>query len=315
MAPKVSVIIPTYNRRDYLIEAVESVLAQTYQDFEIIVVDDGSNDNTEIHFAEFIQRTPAAKGRIFYCKQKNSGPAIARNHGIFRSCGEYIAFLDSDDLWYPEKLEKQVGVLDENPEIDLVYADCYSGESRNDPNQNGFFVSENLFSGYIFERIAQNNIFWTSSLLLRRNVFILAGVFDPTLRSSEDYDLWLRICYYHQCYYIPEVLGLFRKHDNRMTKSIRFSEYAARTLEVQMVRWKDKPDLIKVFRCRAISHYIGTSRKFRDSGDFSRSIYYLKEAKRLGHSSLRTSCIILILRFCPDLFRWYDNHKKRKSNK
>ena len=118
--PRVSVIIPTYNRAGYLCESIESVLTQTYTDYEIIVVDDGSTDDTEEVLQLWI-----ADGTIHYVWQENRGESAARNHGIELAIGEYIAFLDSDDLFMPTKLEEQVAYLDNHPEVGMAHS-CYS---------------------------------------------------------------------------------------------------------------------------------------------------------------------------------------------
>jgi len=308
--PTVSIIIPTYNRPDYLIEAVASVLAQTYQDFEIIVVDDGSGDETKSRFAEFVAKTPAAQGRTFFYEQKNSGSAIARNRGIFYSKGEYIAFLDSDDLWYPNKLEKQVKILDENPDIGVVYTDCYCGESADDSHQTAFFANANPPSGMIFEQMVRNNLFWTSSLLVRKEAFILAGMFDPTLRRCQDYDLWLRICYYNQCRFIPEILGLFREHPNRITKNYVLEEHVCHAFEIQMVRWQGDKSISEHFRKNTSKRFTGIARKYRKHGDYKNAGRCLKESLNYGSFSLKTHVMIFLLRFCPFVFRWYDSRKK-----
>ena len=310
MPPKVSVVIPTYNRPDYLIEAVESVLAQTYQDFEIVVIDDGSSDDTPSRFATYIERTPLAQGRTFYHKQENSGSAVARNRGVFYAKGEYIAFLDSDDLWYPTKLEKQVKILDENQEMSVVYTDCYCGESRNDPNQTGFFAKANPPSGDIFDRMARNNLFWTSSLLLRREVFIKSGTFDPTFRRMQDYDLWLRICRHNRCCFIPEILGLFREHPGRITKNYLLEEYTCQAEELQIFRWQKDLEAKKQFRKKTALRYNNLARKFRKVGDFESAIRCLGKVRTYGHRSFKLYLMIFLLRFVPFVFRWYDARNK-----
>ena len=115
---KVSVAIPTYNRAHYICETIDSVLVQTYKDYEIIVVDDGSTDNTR----EILKRYG---GKIKYFYQANQGQASAWNYAVSQSSGEYIAFLDDDDLWFPEKLERQVEVLDKNPDLGFVCSESY----------------------------------------------------------------------------------------------------------------------------------------------------------------------------------------------
>ena len=119
--PKVSVIIPTYNRAEYLPDAIDSVLAQTFRDFEVIIIDDGSTDNTREIIEKYIKRYPQII-RPFY--QMNSGASVARNKGIEEARGEYIAFLDSDDVWLSKKLERQVSVLERDKKIGFFVMFC-----------------------------------------------------------------------------------------------------------------------------------------------------------------------------------------------
>ncbi len=187
--PKVSVVIPTYNRQDFITQAIDSVSAQTYDDYEIIIVDDGSTDHTREILKPYL-----AKSNIRYFYQENLKQAAARNNGIRRSTGEYIAFLDSDDLWHPEKLALQVQVLEESPEIGMVY-------SNQDIMKNGFIVKkmkyprEILKSGCIFEDLLLRRFYCsTPGLLIRRSVLEDVGLFDESLQNAlEDWELTLRI--------------------------------------------------------------------------------------------------------------------------
>ena len=308
--PTVSIVIPTYNRAHLIIESLESVFAQTYTDYEVIIVDDGSTDETENTLAEYVEKTPAAQGRIHFFKQKNAGPAIARNRGIFYAKGEYIAFLDSDDQWYPTKLEKQVKILDEDQEIGVVYTDCYCGESRNDPNQTGFLANVNPPSGDIFDRMVKNNLFWTPSLLFRKEVFLTSGVFDPTLRVTEDYDLWLRICRYNKCCFIPKILTFVREHPERITKNYNLEEYSCQAAELQIVRWQKDLDVNKQFREKTALRYNNLARKFRKVGDFEGAIRCLGKVRTYGRRSFKLYLMIFLLRFVPFIFRWYDARNK-----
>ena len=117
--PKVSVIIPTYNRQDLVQEAIDSVLNQTFRDWELIVVDDGSTDQTPSVLQERYD------SRIIYIYQENQGESAARNRGLYSATGEYVAFLDSDDLWHPKKLQRQIEVFAEKPELGLVSTQAY----------------------------------------------------------------------------------------------------------------------------------------------------------------------------------------------
>lgn len=186
--PTVSIIIPTYNRAHLVGRAIQSVLNQTYQDFEIIVVDDGSVDNTEEIVGEFQRRDK----RVKYLKHKvNKGGSAARNTGIKASRGEYIAFLDSDDEWLPRKLQLQMEVFQKSPSrVGAVYtAYVYVKDSGKEINEHK--ISKN---GNIHLALLQGNIVGTTStLLIKRSCFEKVGLFDERLKSCQDWDMWLRI--------------------------------------------------------------------------------------------------------------------------
>lgn len=179
--PTVSAIIPTYNRAWALKRAIDSVLAQDFQDFEIVVVDDGSIDNT----SEILQSYP----RICVVKQDHRGVSAARNAGIARAAGRLITFLDSDDLWLPGKLSAQVEFFNSRPDA-LI---CQTQEMW---IRNGNHVNpkkrHKKYSGMIFEQCLELCIVSPSAVMMRRRLFDKIGAFDETLPVCEDYDLWLR---------------------------------------------------------------------------------------------------------------------------
>ena len=182
--PKVSVIIPTYNRLPMLKEAVDSVLAQDFEDFELIVVDDGSTDGT----AEEIERY----GKRVHLLQhpENRGVSAARNKGILRARGKYIAFLDSDDLWVKGKLKIQVTFLNDNPHYSLCYTDEIWIRKGRRVNPK---VKHAKYSGWIFERCLPLCTISPSSAMMRKTLFSKVGLFDESLPVCEDYDFWLRV--------------------------------------------------------------------------------------------------------------------------
>ena len=219
---KISVIIPTYNREKYLSEAIDSVLSQTYQDFEIIIVDDGSTDNTREIVSEYINRfslqpkadPPQAEPAIHYFYQDNKGPAAARNLGIKQSKGGYIAFLDSDDVWLPEKLEVQVERLDKCINVSLVYSDM--GEI----NSDGKIIEANTYlfraskrpSGYIFHDLLIGTLISTITVMVRKSTLQEVGSFSEDLLVGEDYEMWLRISKFHRIEFVDKVVALRRSH-------------------------------------------------------------------------------------------------------
>lgn len=204
--PLVSVILPTYNRAEYLPRAMESVLSQSYKNLELIVVDDGSTDNTR-EVVNAYQDT-----RIRYMRTpSNRGVAAARNAGIRRASGEYIAFQDSDDKWLPGKLEKQVRALTQaEPDVGMVYhimsRKYENGETRYIPDAK---VPQSRRSGQIFENLLTENIIGAPTLCVRKSVLTGengVGVFDTQMPNLEDYELILRIAARYNIAYIDEVL-------------------------------------------------------------------------------------------------------------
>lgn len=195
--PTVSVIIPTYNRAHLVGRAIQSVLNQTYQDFEIIVIDDGSTDNTEDIIREF-QKTDK---RIKYIKhEKNKGGSAARNTGIKAARGEYIAFQDSDDEWLPEKLEKQMRVFENaHPEVGVVY----TGFLRIENDKENYIPSSWVIKkeGNIHNELLKGNFVTTQSIVARKECFEKAGIFDESLPRLQDWELVIRLskCYNFKC--------------------------------------------------------------------------------------------------------------------
>ena len=194
MIPTVSVIIPTYNRREQLAFALDSVISQTVKLHEIVVIDDGSTDNTPEMLQEFARLHPDM--RLIVIRQKNRGPAAARNAGIKAASGDLIAFLDDDDIWLPEKTERQLSVFSSDPQLDLL--GCASNIVK-------------LFDGLRLVQIKEwamlfRNWFATPTVIVRRDVALSCGGFPEDLRHYEDYALWLKIAGRHKCAFLNEML-------------------------------------------------------------------------------------------------------------
>jgi glycosyltransferase involved in cell wall biosynthesis len=182
MSPEISVIIPTYNRAAMVVEAVESVLAQEMSEFELIVIDDGSTDDTETRLGIF-------GSRLHYFKQQNAGVSRARNRGLEIARAPLVAFLDSDDLWLPAKLRVQHKYMVEHPDV-LI---CQTEELwlRNGRRVNPK-IRHQKPSGDIFQRSLDLCLVSPSAVMARQELFARIGCFDETLPVAEDYDLWLR---------------------------------------------------------------------------------------------------------------------------
>ena len=197
--PHVSVIIPTYNRRELVHEAIASVLAQSFSDFELIVVDDGSEDGTADVVREFLG--------VRYVYQPNRGVSAARNRGVSLSRGELIAFLDSDDFWQPRKLEHQVKFFTVHPEAQI----CQTEEIwlRNGVRVNPHRKHRKA-GGDIFARSLDLCLVSPSAVMMRRELFERMGGFDESLPACEDYDLWLRVAAVMPVYLIDTPLVIKR---------------------------------------------------------------------------------------------------------
>lgn len=221
--PTVSVVIPTYNRAHFIGEAIASVRAQTYPCSEIIVVDDGSTDHTATVVA-------ALGPGIRYLQQPNAGPAAARNHGIANACGDLIAFLDTDDRWRPQKLERQVALLERWPDVALVAADMAISDGAGRVEVESNFAHRGLLEFFqdldgrpvpeAPRRLLNLNFINTSTVVLRREVLQALGGFDTRLRYGEDLELWLRVAAQHGIACDPTVQELRIEHNANVTKSI-----------------------------------------------------------------------------------------------
>lgn len=220
--PKVSVIIPAYNSMSFLPQTLASVLAQTYQNFEVIIINDGSTDGID----QWIEGI--TDSRVKYISQSNQGPAVARNTGISNTQASYLAFLDADDLWQPTKLEKQVSILDNYPEVGLVYSwvgsvDCLG-------NINGK-IRKNYAEGNVWQQIIKHNIVECgSNPMIRRICLEKLGQFEPQITYAQDWQMWLKIasCYHFKV--IKEPLVYYRAHSGNRSKKWHLMEQNYQTI-------------------------------------------------------------------------------------
>lgn len=219
--PLVSVIIPTYNRGWILKEAIESVLMQDFTDFELIVVDDGSTDNTLDILGDY-------RKKLTVIEQHNQGVSAARNRGIKSASGKYVAFLDSDDLWLPQKLSRQVEYFDSHPEVLICQTEeiwVRNGRRVNPKKRH------QKFSGMIFEPSLALCLVSPSAVMIRRNLFDEVGLFDESLPACEDYDLWLRISCRHPVILIKTPLIVKRGgHADQLSRQSSLDKYRIKSL-------------------------------------------------------------------------------------
>lgn len=274
--PLVSVVIPTYNRANVVSRSIRSVISQTYQKLQIIVVDDGSQDETESVLAGF--------SGIRIMRQRNKGVSAARNAGIAESSGELIAFLDSDDEWMPEKIEKQVSLYD--PEEPFFI--CHSNELwvRNDTtvNQKDIHAKQ---GGFFFTRAVERCLISPSAVLISRPLLDAVGWFDEGLEAAEDYDMWLRVTCSYRVDFVDEKLVI--KHagqPNQLSVTTpAIDRFRVRALEKIL----SKPDLRYDYVCAARNMLIRKSvilaNGFRKRGKLAEAKIYDELAKRYSNKT------------------------------
>lgn len=186
----VSVIVPAYDAASFIAAALDSVLGQTRQPDEIIVVNDGSPDTADLEAA----LVPYSE-RILYLKQENGGPSAARNRGILAARGEYVAFLDSDDTWMPEYLEAQLRILAEDPQADLLYSNGVIVGDGPEAGRDLMSLSPSHGAATFEDLVTLRCTVLTSCVIARRQALIDAGLFEPRFRRSEDFHLWARLAH------------------------------------------------------------------------------------------------------------------------
>ncbi len=222
----VSVIIPTYNRAAWLPHAIDSVLQQERPPDELIIVDDGSEDETP----EIVRRY----ADVIYVQQEQKGPSAARNTGVEIASGEWVAFLDSDDRWLPKKLLRQLDFLHQNPDFRAVY-------TNERWIRNGTFVNQGKrhkkYGGEIYLHCLPLCIISPSSILMHKPLFQELGGFDPDLPACEDYDLWLRLSAHHPVGFIDEALiEKYGGHEDQLSRQWGLDVYRVAALEKMLLQ-------------------------------------------------------------------------------
>jgi glycosyltransferase involved in cell wall biosynthesis len=212
--PTVSVVIPTYNALRFLPQTIASVMGQTYQDFELLLIDDGSSDGTADWVEEFNQTTDGHKIRFF--QQQRGGVSAARNLGIQNAQGEFVAFLDADDLWVPTKLAQQVNYLNQHPRVGLVHgAIALMDESG---KLTGRVLSSKPAASSLTQLLTRNAVA-CQTVLVRRSCFEQTGCFDSQADTVEDWDLWMRVARFYPIVALPEVLAHYRQVESSLSRS------------------------------------------------------------------------------------------------
>lgn len=237
MTPQVSIIIPVFNGARFISDAIDSIFRQTFQDFEVIMIDDGSTDETR----EIVSRY---RGLIYHY-QENQGRPAARNTGLRHARGEYVAFLDADDIWNPDRLERGVNLLNAEPEIGLLHGEVTAIDAHGAQDESytkwlrNFYVRERQKgSGYL--RLLDRCAIFSSSVLFRRKCIDEVGFYDMSFPIYEDYDWYLRLASVHRISLMPgPAVAKYRLHDSNSFKLYTPENIARiylRILEKQLLR-------------------------------------------------------------------------------
>jgi glycosyltransferase involved in cell wall biosynthesis len=232
--PLVSVVIATYNMAAYLPLAVKSALDQTYRNLEILIVDDGSTDRTAEAVAPFL-----ADSRVRYLMQKNGGQAVAKNRGIRDSTGEYVAFLDADDLWTPDKLEVQIPLFAASPAVGVVYSAFAYIDEKGDRLPD---IPLKLHRGRVSGPLLIFNFVGFGTSVVKRECFERLGTFNENLGMGIDYDLWLRFSTRYEFDYIDRPLLYYREWPGQMSRN--WNTRYLKGIEIMKSFLRDFPDAV-----------------------------------------------------------------------
>lgn len=239
---KVSVIIPVYNGEKYLSETLDSIIGQTFTDWEIVAVNDGSSDNSLNVLCEY-QSKLGLKMKVI--NQKNRGVSVARNVAIDTSEGEYLAFIDADDIWLPEKLEKQIELLEDNRNVALVYSNLLNLIGKN-KTQRKQLINKKLHRGKIFDPLFYFNFIPLSSVVVRKKIIEKYGNFNIHYKIIQDYDILLRIAEDNEIDYVNDKLLLYRIHINNISSNVEVKD--KENLELIKEWIQKKPYLVNSFK-------------------------------------------------------------------
>lgn len=310
--PKVSVIIPAYNVAPYIGETLDSVFAQTFADYEVIVINDGSPDTEELEraLARFVDR-------VSYLKQENRGASAARNTGLRAAQGEFVAFLDADDLWLPNYLGEQIKFMTERG-CDLV---CGDAEVFSDVSNEGQTYMESLMADapprddvtFLGLLSAEQSLI-TSGVVVRRELVLQVGLFDETLRNSQDFDLWLRLARNGtRMAYQRRTLLRYRSRDNSLSgdevnvhrRELRVLEKVERSYDLSPA---ERPEVVSVIERRRAVLEFELGKLYLARGEFIRARESFGKANQLGRS-WKTQAAVGFSRLAPRLMQSLYQHR------
>lgn len=253
MPPTVSINLCCYNSEKYLEETLQSIFAQTYTDWELVVVNDGSTDSTE----RIIRRHIADGRPIVYHSQANAGLGNARNKAVELSSGHFIALIDHDDVWRPEKLARQMPLLERQPAVGLVFSDCEIIDSRGQVSGTYWQCWGKPYRGQVFADLLVNDFIPCLTAVLRKEVMTAVGLFRRELAIAEDWDLFLRVARRYPVDFVDKPLAMYRIHETNAFQSLerRYPEIITVTKE-WMQRCPDLPQKVRAkLRCNMAGYW------------------------------------------------------------
>ena len=294
--PTVTVVIPSYNSMRYIAETMETVLNQTYRDFEVLVVNDGSTDDTP----NWVERLSEKEPKVRMVSQANQGLAGARCTGVTNAKGKYVAFIDDDDLWELTKLEKQVNSLESNPEAGVCYTWTALADSEGKPTGR---VIASEAEGNVWTKMTEMNIVCCGSTpMIRRSCFDEVGLFDREVSPSDDWDMWWRISAKYPFTLIKEPLILYRQHPNNSSKKC---EHMLKTSRILIERnFANAPLELLHYRNRSygcIYLYLGwraiENNDYQQADEYRRQAIAHRPQLRYSAKCIRLTVAILIQRW------------------
>jgi glycosyltransferase involved in cell wall biosynthesis len=319
--PEVSIVIPAYNSADTIIETIQSIFNQTFSNYEIIIIDDGSTDDTKQVLEPYMHK-------IEYYAQRNQGQSAARNEGIQKAKGDFIAFLDDDDLLHPDNLKIKLGILKKHPEIGAVFSDFrlfnkdnfitpkspldfYKSLKRYKKDVADIFREKKrlrltekfeveYFYGNIFDDLFMGNFILTSSFIARKKFADEIGWFKPDIRAQEDYEFYLRFSKKHPMAFVNETLVDYRRGDNQLTGH-SYMEPITKSVVTIIDQYRDefsKRGEIKIFKKRKAGSLVRLSEVYLGKGLKSEARNIIRESIRLNPCLMR-NYLNLIVSYIP----------------
>ncbi|PMB32531.1 glycosyl transferase family A [Fischerella thermalis CCMEE 5319] len=282
----ISIVIPTYNSEKTIRHTIESVLQQTFSDFELIIINDGSTDSTLKVVSQF------QDSRIKVFSFDNAGGNVSRNRGLKQAIGEFVSFLDADDLWTPDKLESQLNALKENPQAVVAYSWTDYIDEQGKFLLSGTHITAN---GNVYEKLLISNFLENgSNPLIRREVLVELGGFDESLTAAQDWDMWLRLAQNFNFIAVPHVQILYRISANSLSTNLARQEKASlqvlnkacstNTQDLSHLRRKSLTNLYKYLTCKALQQPFNRKKGLAAARFLWK--YIFNDSSRFNHTNL-----------------------------